>query len=110
MEQLHIAELVEKYLKSELNPEEKAQFEELRKSNPEVDQTVVEYHFFLEEMERYGQVRRFKSNLYDTHHTLQENGDIKDLQLKTKVRAMASASVSFVLSCASVVGASYVTV
>ncbi|MEY3687466.1 MAG: hypothetical protein RIR84_307, partial [Bacteroidota bacterium] len=27
MEQLHIAELVEKYLKSELNPEEKAQFE-----------------------------------------------------------------------------------
>lgn len=83
MEQLHIAELVEKYLKSELNPEEKAQFEELRKSNPEVDQTVVEYHFFLEEMERYGQVRRFKSNLYDTHHTLQENADIKDLQLKT---------------------------
>ena len=82
MEQLHIAELVEKYLKSELNPEEKAQFEELRKSDPEVDQTVVEYHFFLEEMERYGQVRRFESNLYDTHHTLQENGDIKDLQLK----------------------------
>ena len=35
---------------------------------------------------------------------------VKDLRLKTKVRAMASASVSFVLSCASVVGASYVTV
>ncbi len=82
MEQLQIAELVEKYLKGDLNPEEKEQFETLRKTNPEVDQTVVEYHFFLEEMERYGQVRRFKSNLYDTHHTLQENGDIKDLHLK----------------------------
>ncbi|MEN9745013.1 MAG: hypothetical protein RL640_851 [Bacteroidota bacterium] len=86
MEQLHIAELVEKYLKGALNQEEKALFEELRKSNPEVDQSVVEYHFFLEEMERYGQVRRFKSNLYDTHHTLQENGDIKDVQLKTRAK------------------------
>ena len=86
MEQLHIAELVEKYLKGAPNQEEKALFEELRKSNPEVDQSVVEYHFFLEEVERYGQVRRFKSNLYDTHHTLQENGDIKDVQLKTRAK------------------------
>lgn len=82
MDQHQVAELVEKYLKGELNAHENQQFEELRKSNPEVDQTVVEYHFFLEEMERYGQVRRFKSNLYDTHHTLQENGEIKDLQFK----------------------------
>jgi S1-C subfamily serine protease len=82
MDQHQVAELVEKYLRGELNPEERNQIEELRKSNAEVDQTVVEYHFFLEEMERYGQVRRFKSNLYDTHHTLQENGDIKPLYLK----------------------------
>ena len=49
MEQLQIAELVEKYLKGDLNPEEKEQFETLRKTNPEVDQTVVEYHFFRNE-------------------------------------------------------------
>jgi len=86
MDQLQIAELVEKYLKGELNQEEKTMFEQLRSSDPEVDQSVVEYHFFMEEMERYGQVRRFKSNLYDTHHTLQENGEIKDLQLKTSAK------------------------
>ena len=86
MEQFQIAELVEKYLKGELSQEEKMQFEALRKSDPEVDQSVVEYHFFLEEMERYGQVRRFKSNLYDTHHTLQENGEIKDLPWRNSPR------------------------
>jgi len=86
MDQHQVAELVEKYLKGELNPEETKQFEALRSSNAEVDQTVVEYQFFLEEMDRYGQVRRFKSNLYDTHHNLQENGYIKDLHLKASAK------------------------
>lgn len=35
---------------------------------------------------------------------------VKDIELRTKVMAMVSASVSVVLSCAAVVGASYVTV
>ena len=35
---------------------------------------------------------------------------VKDLEPKSKVVAMTSASVSFVLSCAAVVGAAYVTV
>lgn len=35
---------------------------------------------------------------------------VKDIKLKTKVMAMVSATVSFVLSCAAVVAASYVTV
>ena len=86
MDQHQVAELVEKYLKGELNPEETKQFEALRNTNAEIDQTVVEYQFFLEEMDRYGQVRRFKSNLYDTHHNLQENGYIKDLHLKVRAK------------------------
>jgi S1-C subfamily serine protease len=81
MEQSQIAEVVERYLKGEMDSQEKMAFEEARKNNPELDQAVVEYHFFFEEMVRYGEVRRFKSNLYDTHHTLQENGEIKELQL-----------------------------
>ena len=35
---------------------------------------------------------------------------VKNLDLKSKVKAMVSASVSFFLSCAAVVGAGYVTV
>lgn len=84
MEQHQIAEIVEKYLKGELTEQEKHAFEDMRKSNPELDQTVVEYQYFFDEMKKYGEVRRFKSHLYDTHHTLQENGEIRDFQLKGK--------------------------
>ena len=67
MDQSQVAEVVERYLKGEMDSQEKQAFEEARKNNPELDQAVVEYHFFFEEMVRYGEVRRFKSNLYDTH-------------------------------------------
>jgi serine protease Do len=86
MDQSQIAEVVERYLKGEMDSQEKQAFEEARKNNPELDQAVVEYHFFFEEMVRFGEVRRFKSNLYDTHHTLQENGEIKELQLTAGTR------------------------
>ena len=86
MDQLQLAEVVERYLKGEMDPQEKQAFEEMRRNHPELDQTVVEYHYFLEEMQRYGEVRRFKSNLYDTHHTLQESGEIRELQLKPATR------------------------
>jgi S1-C subfamily serine protease len=86
MEQFELAEVVERYLTGEMGPEEQHAFEEMRKNNPELDQTVVEYHYFLEQMGRYGEIRRFKSNLYDTHHTMQESGEIKELQLTTGTR------------------------
>jgi len=79
MDQILLLEAVERYLRGEMNDEEKRVFEDMRKSNPELDQMVVEHHFFLEEMDRYGEIKRFKANLYDTHHTLQEIGDIKEL-------------------------------
>lgn len=86
LDQLQLAESVERYLKGEMDSQERQAFEEMRMKQPELDQMVVEYHFFLEEMDRYGAIRRFKSNLYDTHHTLQESGEIKELQLGTKSR------------------------
>jgi serine protease Do len=86
MDQLQLAEVVERYLKGEMDPEEKQAFEEMRRNHPELDQTVVEYHYFMEEIDRYGEVRRFKSNLYDTHHTLQETGEIRELQLRSSTR------------------------
>jgi serine protease Do len=86
MDQVQLSEVVERYLKGEMDPQEKQAFEEMRRNHPELDQMVVEYHYFLEEMERYGEVRRFKSNLYDTHHTLQESGEIRELQLKSSTR------------------------
>ncbi len=82
MDQILLLEAVERYLRGEMNDEEKRAFEDMRKSNPELDQMVVEHNFFLEEMDRYGEIKRFKANLYDTHHTLQENGEIKEVNAK----------------------------
>jgi serine protease Do len=79
MDQILLLEAVERYLRGEMNEEERKIFEEMRKSNPELDQMVVEHNFFLEEMDRYGEIKRFKANLYDTHHTLHENGVIKEV-------------------------------
>jgi hypothetical protein len=52
MDQSQIAEVVERYLKGEMDAQEKLAFEEARKNNAELDQSVVEYHFFFEEMMR----------------------------------------------------------
>lgn len=79
MDQVKLLETVERYLRNEMNPVERQEFEDLRKSDPELDQMVVEHHFFLDEMDRYGDMKRFKANLYDTHHTLEEKGEIRDL-------------------------------
>ena len=54
MEELQILEAVERYMRGELTPDEKVYFEDLRKSNPEVDQLVVEHTLFLQKMNEMG--------------------------------------------------------
>jgi S1-C subfamily serine protease len=86
MDQLQLSEMVEKYLRGELSGAEKVAFEEMRMNDPELDQMVVEYHAFLDQIENYGAIRRFKSTLYDTHQTLQEDGLIKELRIRGSAR------------------------
>ncbi|MFZ9661095.1 MAG: S1C family serine protease [Chitinophagaceae bacterium] len=84
MDQILLLDATERYLKGEMTDQERQVFEELRKTNSEIDQFVVEHHFFTEEMERYGDLKRFKSNLYDIHHTLKESGEISDAKISDK--------------------------
>jgi serine protease Do len=80
MDQIALLDAAERYLRGEMNPQEISIFEELRKTNPEIDQFVVEHHLFIEEIERYGDLKRFKANMYDVHHSLKETGDIGDVK------------------------------
>jgi len=80
MDQIALLDAVERYLRGEMNQQEKSVFEELRKTNPEIDQFVVEHHLFIEEIERYGDLKRFKANMYDLHHSLKETGEIGDIK------------------------------
>ena len=86
MEQLQLLEAVERYLLNEMNPDEKAQFEHLRKTNPEVDQLVVEHTLFLSQLNKFGEVKQFKSSLHEIHDNLVSAGSIKEQPSKAVVK------------------------
>ena len=54
MDDIKILDTVERYIRGEMNPDERMWFENLRKTNTEVDQLVVEHTLFLQQMNRFG--------------------------------------------------------
>lgn len=78
MEDAMLYDIIERYLRGELNAEEKNQFEQLRKNNPAVDQMVVEHNMFLQQLNAYGNKHTFKHQLHDVHNKLMVSGDIKE--------------------------------
>ncbi len=83
-----LLEAVEKYIRGEMTPDERLYFENLRKSNPEVDQMVVEHTLFLQQLNRFGEWKKFKSLLQDTHTDLSEKGVIESSKLKGKAKVV----------------------
>jgi S1-C subfamily serine protease len=61
-------------------------FENLRKTSTEIDQLVVEHTLFLQQMNRFGEWRKFKSSLNDVHTHLAEEGKIDSSRLKGKAK------------------------
>jgi len=86
MDDILLLEAVERYLKGEMNPEEKAFFEGLRKKDPEVDQLVVEHTYFLQGMETFGTTKAFKHSLHEVEAKLMEEGLIGQSELKGKAK------------------------
>ena len=84
MDERLILESIERYIRGEMLPEERKFFEELRKSNPGIDQMVVEHTVFLHLMEKFGDRKNVKSTLQDVHNELFETGQIKQSK-ETKV-------------------------
>jgi S1-C subfamily serine protease len=88
IEDLKILEAVERYISGQMSPDERVYFEQLRKTNPEVDQAVVEHTFFMQQMNRFEDAKNFKSLLNDTHVHLAEKGMIKSPRLQGKARVV----------------------
>ena len=76
MQDVQLLDAIERFLRGEMTPEEMASFEQLRKSNPEVDEKVVEHTMFLQQMDQFSDWKNFKSTLHDVHNQLLESGDI----------------------------------
>jgi len=88
IEDIKILEAVERYISGQMTPDERVYFEQLRKSNPEIDQAVVEHTFFLQQMNRFDEVRKLKGILNDTHIHLAEKGLIKSPRLKGRAKVV----------------------
>lgn len=78
MEEITMLDSIERYIRGEMLPGERVFFEQLRKSNPGVDQMVVEHTIFLNQMNKFGERKNFKSSLNEIHNELFEAGDIKE--------------------------------
>ncbi len=88
MEDIKIIEAVERYISGQMSPDERVYFEQLRKTNPEIDQAVVEHTFFLQQLNRFDEVRKLKNTLNETHIHLAEKGLIKSPKLKGKAKVV----------------------
>lgn len=83
-----VLDAVERYIRGEMNPDERLHFENLRKTNSEIDQLVVEHTLFLQQMNRFGEWQRFHSTLNEVHTDLAEQGEIDTDGLKGKARVV----------------------
>ena len=88
MEDIKILETVERYIRGEMNPDERVYFEQLRKSHADIDQLVVEHTLFLHKMNELGKLKFFKSALNDVHTDLAEKGFINSEKLKGKAKVV----------------------
>lgn len=88
MEENLLLDAIERYRNGEMTGQEKIFFEELRENNPEIDQVVVEHSFFLNELERMGQINALKRNLDEVESKLISEGTINSGPEKTKSKAI----------------------
>src|SRR3954470_12021645 len=88
MDDIMILDAVERYIRGEMNPDERLYFENLRKSNAEIDQLVVEHTLFLQQMNRFGEWQNFRSSLNEVHTDLAEQGKIHAERLEGKAKVV----------------------
>lgn len=74
---IQMLDAVERYIRGEMNADERLHFENLRQSNSDIDQLVVEHTLFLQQMNRFGEWQQFRNNLHEIHTNLADNGDIQ---------------------------------
>jgi len=88
MNDINMLEGVERYIRGEMLPDERVYFEQLRKTNADIDQLVVEHTLFLHKMNELGELNSFKTTLSDVHTNLSETGLINSERLKGKAKVV----------------------
>ena len=63
MDEILLLENVERYLAGEMPADERKVFEDLRTKNADIDQLVVEQTYFLQGLNKYGEIKTFRNSL-----------------------------------------------
>ncbi|ULQ57302.1 serine protease [Flavihumibacter rivuli] len=103
-EEMQLMEAIEKYIRGEMSSQERVYFEQLRKTNPDVDQLVVEHTMFLHQLNEFGERKQFRTQLHETHQHLFEAGEIKEEIPKVKVIQLVSKYKKVLGMAASIAG------
>jgi serine protease Do len=88
MDDIKILDAVERYIRGEMKPDERLHFENLRKTNTEIDQLVVEHTLFLQQLNHFGERKSFRASLNTLHTDLTEQGKIDSMRLKGKAKVV----------------------
>ena len=80
MEDILLLNSIERYLDGRMLADEKRFFEELRTSNPAIDQMVVEHKIFLQQMDEFAAIENFKDSLQNIHSKLSSTGEIRSTE------------------------------
>ena len=88
MDDIKILDAVERYIRGEMTPDERLYFEQLRKTNTEVDLLVVEHTLLLQQMNRFSEWKKFKHALQEVHIDLAEQGKIRSNKLRPKAKVV----------------------
>lgn len=104
MDDIRLLEMIERYLQGEMSEEEKILFKELRRNNPEVDQLVVEQHFFINQLERYEDDRQLRASLTEVHDKLEADGSIRKFGSTGKLVYLWKRSKKTIAVAASIAG------
>src|ERR1700712_5239734 len=70
MSEIELIAVIERYLNGEMNADERARFEVLRRENPEVDGSVKDHQEFTGRLKQYGERIAFENLLNDIHNEI----------------------------------------
>jgi len=88
MEDTLLIDAVERFANGEMSAQEKTYFEDLRKNNPELDQAVVEYLFFMNEIQKHSKAKNFKNSLHEVESKLLNEGFLTKGSMAGKAKVL----------------------
>lgn len=105
MEDIHLLEIIEKYLSGQMSDQEIVQLNEMRQNSAHIDQLVVEHKLFLDQMEAYAKRKNIAHTSHEVFNTLLSNGEwtpmiaatepTKVIQLWSKYKKVIAIAASF---------------